>query len=191
MVRARKMPPAYKVALYWMSREGIERSRRFVDMNGLPAFFVIDSGETYCFACGWSRRFITGDKRPDSNGPLKDIWANEGLQRCHLVPYAKGGSDEPDNLVLLCQECHKDAPDCLDPDIVLAWIARRGSFLRQIHARMQAAAAGAGLSLDDANDWVALIPDAIDQVQGEAINAPGSNLSAVFGIVAIDGMMAP
>ena len=29
------------------------------------------------------------------------------LEVHHIVPVAKGGGDEPENLVTLCKECHK------------------------------------------------------------------------------------
>jgi hypothetical protein len=51
-------------------------------------------------------------KRPDLTG-------------CHLVPHALGGPDRPENLVLLCGRCHRDAPDVRDPEYMLRWIADR------------------------------------------------------------------
>jgi hypothetical protein len=43
--------------------------------------------DNYCFACGW--------KHP--------------LERAHIIPRTNGGSDEPDNIHLLCHYCHKCA----------------------------------------------------------------------------------
>ena len=44
------------------------------------------------------------------------------LQRCHIVPRALGGSDEPSNLVLLCHRCHREAPNISDPRFMWIWI---------------------------------------------------------------------
>jgi hypothetical protein len=44
------------------------------------------------------------------------------LQRCHIVPRALGGSEEPCNLVLLCRQCHAEAPNVADPDFMWTWL---------------------------------------------------------------------
>lgn len=46
------------------------------------------------------------------------------LQRCHIVPRALGGSEAPSNLVLLCAQCHAEAPNVLDPDFMWTWLRR-------------------------------------------------------------------
>jgi len=45
-----------------------------------------------------------------------------------------GGADSPDNLVLLCAECHWDAPDVSDPSYMLEWMEARES--RMVRADM-------------------------------------------------------
>ena len=50
------------------------------------------------------------------------------LERCHLIPRALGGTYEVDNLVLLCNEHHKQAPNTsLSKDIMLNWIEEESS----------------------------------------------------------------
>ena len=44
------------------------------------------------------------------------------LQRCHIVPRALGGSEEPSNLVLLCAQCHSEAPNVNDPEFMWIWL---------------------------------------------------------------------
>jgi hypothetical protein len=44
------------------------------------------------------------------------------------VPYALGGPDSPDNLVLLCGRCHRDAPDVGNAEYMLHWIGNRDSW---------------------------------------------------------------
>lgn len=33
----------------------------------------------------------------------------KGVEVHHIVPLSKGGSDEPENLALMCSQCHDDA----------------------------------------------------------------------------------
>lgn len=44
------------------------------------------------------------------------------LQRCHIVPNSLGGEDIPSNLVLLCAQCHAEAPNVADPDFMWIWL---------------------------------------------------------------------
>ena len=44
------------------------------------------------------------------------------LQRAHIIPDSLGGKDTPDNIVLLCDRCHKEAPNVTDPEIMWDWI---------------------------------------------------------------------
>lgn len=44
------------------------------------------------------------------------------LQRCHIIPDSLGGPDEPSNLILLCAECHEQAPNVEDKQIMWDWI---------------------------------------------------------------------
>ena len=44
------------------------------------------------------------------------------LQRCHIIPKALGGNEEPSNLVLLCGQCHAEAPNVLDPEFMWVWL---------------------------------------------------------------------
>lgn len=44
------------------------------------------------------------------------------LQRCHIIPRSLGGDESPSNLVLLCAQCHSEAPNVADPDFMWVWI---------------------------------------------------------------------
>jgi hypothetical protein len=44
------------------------------------------------------------------------------LQRCHIIPRSLGGGEGPDNLVLLCGQCHTEAPNVADPDFMWDWL---------------------------------------------------------------------
>ena len=49
------------------------------------------------------------------------------LQKCHLTPKSLGGSEDPSNIVPLCRRCHYTAPDVIDPQVMLKWIAKQSS----------------------------------------------------------------
>jgi hypothetical protein len=44
------------------------------------------------------------------------------LQRCHIIPDSRGGSAQPENLVLLCRRCHREAPNVPDTRFMWIWI---------------------------------------------------------------------
>jgi len=44
------------------------------------------------------------------------------LDRCHIIPESLGGEDIPENLVLLCKRCHREAPNVNDPEAMWIWI---------------------------------------------------------------------
>ena len=46
------------------------------------------------------------------------------LQKCHIVPDALGGLDAPDNFVLLCLRCHREAPDVADKAFMWIWLRK-------------------------------------------------------------------
>jgi len=44
------------------------------------------------------------------------------IEKCHIIPKSIGGPDTPENMVLLCDECHKEAPDCTNYNFMWEWI---------------------------------------------------------------------
>ena len=67
----------------------------------LERFWRLEEDYPTCFVCG------------------KD----EKLEKCHLIPKALGGNNDINNLVLLCNEHHKQAPNTsLSKEIMLKWI---------------------------------------------------------------------
>lgn len=44
------------------------------------------------------------------------------LQRCHIIPSSLGGDESPSNLVLLCEQCHAEAPNVADPEFMWVWL---------------------------------------------------------------------
>lgn len=110
-VRTRKSA----IAEYWL---GTHQGRARLPDNAA----LIDFGEPSCFACGW----MAAD--PDAEPVLWGVWEEALLERCHLIPHGLDGPDSPDNLVLLCGRCHRDAPDVGNAEYMLRWIGNRESW---------------------------------------------------------------
>lgn len=62
--------------------------------------FDWSEADRICWRCGYERK----------------------LQRCHIIPDPLGGKDEPSNFVLLCVECHAEAPNVESPTFMWDWI---------------------------------------------------------------------
>ena len=78
--------------------EAVSYWRRYISESDLSVDWI--EADTHCWRCG----------------------CKKGLQRCHIVPDALGGKDEPANIVLLCGRCHADGPNVDDPEIMWDWI---------------------------------------------------------------------
>jgi hypothetical protein len=80
----------------------------------------------------WHGRIPETDLGTDWDEAAERCWCcgqRRKLEKAHIVPHALGGSMEPANLVLLCSECHRRAPDVTDPAAMLEWIwANRATF---------------------------------------------------------------
>ena len=76
--------------------------KKLVEINNywLTEFDHLEEDYPTCFVCG----------------------EEHGLELCHLIPKAKGGSNDPSNIVLLCRRCHSEAPNITIPEIMLKWI---------------------------------------------------------------------
>lgn len=58
-----------------------------------------------------------------STKSLKALWNQDHLlQRAHILAKSKGGEDKPENLFLLCPDCHTEAPDTTNPQNFFAWV---------------------------------------------------------------------
>ena len=65
----------------------------------------------------------------DENEQLKNLWNSKEVKhkfnRCHIVPGALGGKDEPSNLFLMCGECHHLSPDTIYVSSFFKWVLQR------------------------------------------------------------------
>jgi hypothetical protein len=97
-----------EIAAYWAGRK----------LPGTDYVPCIDGGEPDCFACGaWGRYDAEAWGREHTWG------RGVTLERAHVVPRSLGGSDEPENIVLLCHECHLAAPDTAEARYMWQWLA--------------------------------------------------------------------
>lgn len=92
---------------------------------------VIDWGEPQCWCCG---KFIPVEKEDkydewisdESNNGLKKIWdcktTRHYLNRAHIRPKMLGGEDKPENLFLICEQCHRESPDLSNSKMFLSYI---------------------------------------------------------------------
>jgi HNH endonuclease len=98
--------PSYEaIAEYWCGKP-------LPGSNRIPLEFI---DGPLCFACGWSYRWQFRSSRAE-----KSLW--KGLQRAHVVARSLNGSDTVENLVLLCDPCHKESPDTASPEIFWKWV---------------------------------------------------------------------
>lgn len=77
------------------------RARQRRNNNSNYKYRLYKMGKNSCEACGWQPPVVL----------MKNRWCYRGLilELHHVVPVASGGVDEPDNLVLLCPNCHRIA----------------------------------------------------------------------------------
>ncbi len=47
----------------------------------------------------------------------------EKLDHCHIVAQSLGGTDEPENIFLMCKRCHDKAPDTTSKEMFLRWVS--------------------------------------------------------------------
>ncbi len=130
----------YAVVDYWASRsEQLHRASW--------SFEKLDIH--HCFACD----FDHGERRP---------------QRHHIIPYEFSQNDDPSNIHLLCERCHRDAPHTPNTDIYWTWFHSKEDWFRAYAAAMTKAFAKSGLTEDDCETLMKLItPEKGVEIFGE------------------------
>jgi hypothetical protein len=122
--------------------------------------FDLDWHCPLCFAC--RNNGLANGRRETTEAE----WSASGLQRCHLVPHAEGGSSDVTNLVLLCTRCHREAPMIgASPRPMIEWINRREYYASWLCRRI-------------ADECRAISPTLLDDCA--AIGLSGDDLQAAF-----------
>jgi hypothetical protein len=75
----------------------------------------------------WSQRETECGLSADWADAHKRCWRcarKVPLQKCHIIPDALDGKDAPENLILLCLRCHREAPDIADTAFIWTWLRK-------------------------------------------------------------------
>lgn len=105
-----------EIVKYWY-----EKQQREVGDN--RKIYITDIGEPTCMACDkrWGTKYDNQDENA-TNEECYKLWDKVGrLQRCHIIPMALGGNDEPENYWLMCKQCHVLAPDTVSKKVFFLW----------------------------------------------------------------------
>lgn len=130
----------YKIFEYWRDKV-ITSGGEIVNVKdeyGVNDKIVVD--DDYCPRCWGCGALVVRDSKidewiskqcadEDEESNLKRIWSSKEtrskLNRCHIIPGALGGADEPSNLFLMCSECHTLSPDTTYPSMFFKWVVER------------------------------------------------------------------
>lgn len=87
-----------------------------------------------CFACGSMPsavfEYIDHATVFGQGAPQVLEWSERTrLQRAHIVAKSLGGADVENNILMLCDLCHKESPDINDRELVLRWVRNRPSHI--------------------------------------------------------------
>ena len=118
---------------YWKNKaitsDGTVIEDDFDDKNSIPV--VYDWGEPCCWACGKfiKKSFEVKDYEELANKSPQKLYDSPKVRseynRCHIIPRQAGGGDDPSNLFLLCEECHEESPDTLNPKNFFKWVYKK------------------------------------------------------------------
>lgn len=116
-----------EIARYWYERG---KELRDNPLFGWIYHLTIDLGEPSCWGCGsWNcENDICGWKVDEA---LKNFNNVEWLERCHIVPRSLGGSNKPENLVLMCHQCNIANPHTDNPEVFFGWMCNRPEEVRK------------------------------------------------------------
>jgi hypothetical protein len=70
-------------------------------------------------------------KNFDYEDALKICWKctkTRPLEKCHIIPKSLNGADAPNNLVLLCKECHVQNPNVNDKEYYISWLNKTKNY---------------------------------------------------------------
>lgn len=100
------MPSHYQIMQHWKDKK----------IQGNPVIQDVLIPE--CWACG----LIIEDLSDSLE--TKELWNSIGakLQKCHIIPKALAGTFNEDNIFLMCDKCHQEAPNTINKDSFLNWV---------------------------------------------------------------------
>lgn len=84
-------------------------------------------------------------------------------ERAHIVARSLGGSEDPENMFLLCADCHVNSPDTVNPRAFVSWVnaesVRQHALEMQAIDRMFSSMTPAVKSKSDASEMLKLLED--------------------------------
>ena len=88
---------------------------------------IYDWGEPCCWGCdkpiiGKYEENRESTEDVDFQKVWNDKYVARHLNRCHIVPRTLGGEDVPDNLFLMCKDCHEKSPDTVNSGSFFRWV---------------------------------------------------------------------
>jgi len=108
-------PTGWDVARHWMSR----LDELLISMAPIALKILsLDTDVPSCFACAKAARH-------KHKGTPKKVWDSAALEQAHVIARSTGGAMVVDNLVMLCRDCHDEAPMTNNASVMLRWIAMR------------------------------------------------------------------
>lgn len=116
---------------YWKDKEIDENGNIILSTKNTDRSIQVvkDWGEPVCWCCGdFLNEKYDWQPRSDYRDLYKLSEVKSHLNRCHIIPDSLGGEDRPENLFLLCELCHSEAPDVNDSRAFLKWIYDQRSY---------------------------------------------------------------
>lgn len=138
----------YSIAQYWVGKVITKSGEilRYEDKGDRTDchLIILDRGEPCCWACGKYAvkddefELLANDPSVTSDNYFKKLYSlpalKSRLNRCHIVPKALDGPDSPENLFLMCEECHALSPDTINREAFFRWVYDRNQ--RYLYGRM-------------------------------------------------------
>ena len=109
-----------QIVEYWYN----QRNSITLFGNKFDLDFITDIGEPTCFICGcWWGTDYDNHNINATNQECFNLWNKVNkLQICHLLPKSLGGDTSPENLILMCSDCHTKTPDINNRELMLFYL---------------------------------------------------------------------
>ena len=122
----------YRIMKNWLGKTITRKGIVGTDINADAILIIEDEGEPMCWGCG--KPIISNIEKGMQATVLQDddikrLWSTSKvlskLNRCHITPASLGGSDNADNLFLMCRDCHFASPDTLNREAFFRWVYKQ------------------------------------------------------------------
>src|SRR5439155_25914855 len=76
----------------------------------------------------WKNKIDECELNFDWSDAHEVCWAcgdNVETEKCHIIPHCFDGDEIPENMILLCNQCHKENPNAISYDSYIQWLKSR------------------------------------------------------------------